>query len=155
MRIPKAEWVQALKALCGAEADLRYNETVGRWEFVLPEADGSCRSQFWSWFKDPRTGQPLSPDPVSGLLPFRDLDDGAMREALRNLEETFIGNPWDGAKDQRTMIRRRMQYNADLRQQRYREAGWLFADMVAERGRRLRGHPLIHVPVTIGGAKES
>jgi hypothetical protein len=150
VREPKPEWVAALKALCGAESELRWNDTVGRWEFRLLSADGVIRSQFWAWFFNPRTGERLEPDPVTGLLPFRDLDDDAMGEALRNLERTFIGNRQDGAGTTRREMERRIGFNRELQHGKYREAGEAFADMAAERGRRIRGAAMIHVPLTIG-----
>jgi hypothetical protein len=149
VREPKPEWVQALKALCGSDSDLRWNEQVGRWEFVLLGADGIPRSQFWGVFFDPRTGARLEPDHATGLLPFRDLDDTAMREALGNLERTFIGNREDGAGTTRREMERRIRFNRDTMRRKYQEAGEAFADMAAERGRRIRGAPLVSVPVTL------
>lgn len=152
-REPTPEWVAALKALCGAEADLRFNETAGRWEFILPSADGILRSQFWGRFWRPgKNGEriPLKPDPETGLHAFRELDDAGMAEALQNLERTFIGNPFDGAGTTRREIERRIAFNEEHRRRKYRAAGEAFADMVHERQYRLRGVPLIHVPVTIG-----
>lgn len=145
MRIPKAAWVQALKALCGNESELRFNESVGRWEFILPSADGVPRSQFWGWFYNPRTGKRIEPEPETGMVPFRDLDDDAMAEALRNLERTFIGNPYDGAGTTRREMERRIRHNRDHLRRKYTQAGEAFADMAAERGRRLRGAPLVQV----------
>lgn len=150
MREPRPEWVAALKATCGAESELRWNATVGRWEFLLLSADGLLRSQFWGWFFDPQTGVRLEPDPVTGLLPFRDLDDDAMREALRNLERSFIGNRHDGAGTTRREMDNRLRFNRDHLRRKYQLAGEAFADMALERARRIRGGALIHVPVTIG-----
>jgi hypothetical protein len=151
MREVRPEWIAALKAVDGG-AELRWNSTVGRWEFILSSADGVPRSQFWGWFYRIERGKrvPTTPDPVTGLYPFRDLDDDAMREAIDNLTRSFIGNPFDGAGTTRREVMRRYRYNRELQSQKYREAGEAFADMAAERGRRLRGAPLIHVPVTIG-----
>lgn len=116
-------------------------------------ADGVPRSQFWGQFYDPVTREPIEPDPVTGLHPFRDLDDAAMREALANLAKTFVGNPYDGAGSTREEVRRRIEANKAESRRRYQAAGEAFADMAAERGHRLRGAPLIAVPVTIGGSK--
>lgn len=143
MRVPKAEWVAALKAV-DPGADLRWNEAVGRWEFILTSADGVPRSQFWGRFFD-QHGQRLPLDPSTGLAPFRDLDDDTMREVLANLERSFIGNRHDGAGSTRREMERRVRYNRDLLAGKYRKAGELFADMVAERGRRLRGGVLVGV----------
>lgn len=129
---PKAEWVSSLRALCGPGADIRYNETVCRWEFLIPGADGVPRSQFWVWFDRPE-------DPVTGLRPFRELDDDGMRIALDNLTRTFVGNPWNGVGSTRKEVLRRYRQNRDAAEKHYREAGEQFSYLAAERGRRLRG----------------
>lgn len=148
-RTPKPEWLRQLRSLDGcAEADLRWNGTVGRWEFLLPSADGIRRSQFLGRFQD-RQGRPLKPDPVTGLYPFRDLDDAVMREVIANLERTFVGNRFDGAGSTRREVQRRQAFNDAHRRSKYRQAGELFADLVSEHGRQLRGAPLIQVPVTL------
>lgn len=148
MRTPKPSWVRALRALTGYERDdIRWNEALGRWEFLLTCADGVARSQFWGHF-----AQPV--DPVSGLHPFRELDDAGMQEALRNLTRTFVGNPYDGAGTPRKEIERRQRFNETHRRAKYLEAGHLFADMVAERGKRLRGAVQVEVPVTLTPRRE-
>jgi len=158
-REPKPEWVAALKALCGAESDLRFNETVGRWEFLLPSGDGIPRSQFWGRFYRERHGKrvALLPDPETGLHAFRELDDDAMREALDNLARTFVGNPHDGAGTTRREVERRMRFNADLQQAKYDQAGEAFADMVYERARRIRGAAQVPVLIDLSpkGARRS
>jgi hypothetical protein len=150
MRVPKAAWLAQLRRLEGcAEADIRWNDSVHRWEIVLPSADGRPRSQFWGWFRD-ANGRRIPPDPATGLHPFRDLDDAAMRELIANLEATYIGNPYNGAGTTQREVTRRYRFNRDLQASKYREAGEVFAFMAQERGRRLRGAPLVSVPVTIG-----
>lgn len=147
MRDAKHEWIVALRALTGQEGDtIRWNMEVGRWEFVLTEADGVKRSQFWGWFNRPI-------DRVSGLYPFRDLDDDALLEALGNLERTFVANRHDGAGSNRREVLKRMRYNRELKRRQFKTAGEAFADMAAERGHRLRGAPLIHVPAHLGVGK--
>lgn len=151
MRVPKPRWVKALRALTGFEQDdIQFNEAVGRWEFVLTSADGIPRGQFWGVFRNPITGEPIEPDPVTGLHPFRELDDAGMREALANLEKTFVGNPYDGAGSPKKEIRRRMAQNREEGQRRYRQGGVDFADMVSERGARLRGATSVSVITDIG-----
>lgn len=147
MREPNAEWVRALKLACGAECDLRWNLQVGRWEFLLPGGDGVPRSQFWGWFWTWKHGKkvPLKPDPETGLHPFRDLDTEAMAEALENLTRTFVGNRHDGAGTPAKEIRKRMRENKERGQKQYQAAGMAFADMAAERGRRLRGSPQVPI----------
>ena len=112
MREPKRTWVRALRALTGFEQDdIRYNETVGRWEFVLTCGDGVPRSQFWCVYKNPLTGEPIKPDPMTGLQPFRELDDETMRDALTNLESTFVANPFDGAGTTKKEVMKRIREN--------------------------------------------
>lgn len=144
MRTARPEWIIALRRLEGCSAaDIRWNDTLGRWEFVLDGADGVPRSQFYGWFNQPV-------DPVSGLHPFRDLDDAGMREVLASLERTYVGNRHDGAGTTRREVARRYRFNREHMRKQYRAAGEAFADMAAERGHRLRGAPIIHVPIHIG-----
>lgn len=153
MRVPKPEWIAALRRLEGcADATIRFNEQVWRWEFVLPGADGKPRSQFWGKFTEMRHGRrvPATPDPESGMYAFRELDDDGMREALANLERTYVANRWDGAGTVRKEVLRRHRFNEAVRQQKYDAAGQAFADMAGERARRIRGAPQIVVPNYIG-----
>lgn len=127
MREPKPQWVEALQRLTGNPTDtIRFNEQVHRWEFIMAGADGRPRGQFWGHFDQPK-------DQTTGLHPFRELDDDGMREALRNLERTFIGNPYDGHGTTTRHVTRMMEYNRDLRHSKYQAAGELFADMWADR----------------------
>ena len=71
-------------------------------------------SQFWGWFKNPLTGVKIEPDPVTGLVPFRELDATAQAEVLKNLEESYIGNRFDGAKDWESWSAERMKFNTEL-----------------------------------------
>ena len=160
MRQPKKKWVEALRALTGQESDdIRYNEDVSRWEFVLMSGDGIPRSQFWGRFD-------LPVDPVSGLHPYRSLDDASMLEALHNLQKTFVGNPYDGAGSTFKEVSKRLKWNKDESRKRYLQSGMDFADMAAERGHRLRGATMvgyggtvaqaasrIEIPSVIGGRK--
>lgn len=156
MRAPKPEWVAALRRLEGcSDATIRFNHAVWRWEFILPGADGIPRSQFWGWFYEIRNGQrvPATPDPETGMYAFRELDDEGMREALANLEKTYIANPWDGAGTTRKEVLRRYRFNEALRQRKFDAAGQAFADMAGERARRIRGAPQVAVPgqiITLG-----
>ena len=130
MREPKPSWVRALRALVGSGADLRFNEAVGRWEFLRPEASGLCRSQFWGHFDQPQ-------DPVTGMAPFRDLNDGEMRIALRNLERTFVGNPHDGAGTTRREVAQRIRFNKDRFNEGQRVRSLDFADYVHQERSRI------------------
>ena len=152
MRQPKPSWVRALRALTGFEQDdIRYNETLSRWEFVLTCGDGVRRSQFWGVYKNPLNGMPVKPDPMTGLHPFRELDDDAMRDALKNLESTFVANPFDGAGSTKKEVMKRIEENRAEGQRRYKQGGEDFADMVNDRAKRLRGATSVRVLTDIGG----
>ena len=148
MREPKAEWVTALRAECGSQADIRWNLAVGRWEFILPSGDGVPRSQFWGQYCKSGTQERLPLDHL-GLPPFRDLDDEAMREALANLQRSYVGNPFDGAGTTRREVYRRYVENREMKKKRYNECGERWADMVAYNGRKIRGEQQINVPVQL------
>lgn len=129
MRVPKPEWVKALRDLCGPSADLFFNEQVGRWCFMIPGADGVPRAQFWGWFDQPA-------DPATGLHPFRELDDDAMRRALHNLTVSYVGNP-------RREIQKRLDHNNKVFRDAKRRSAEMFADMFHERRHRILGNPLV------------
>ncbi len=155
MRTPKPSWVRALRDLTANEADdIRFNEALGRWEFLLMSADGITRSQFWGWYANPLTGKPITPDPLTGLHPYRELDDVAMVEALTNLERTFVANSFDGAGTTRKEVAKRIEYNRVEGQRRWKQGGLDFADMANDRAKRLRGALQLSVVSTIGGDEE-
>lgn len=134
----KPEWVARLHEV-DPQAELRFNSEVGRWEFRLTSGDGVLRSQFWGWFVNPINGVLIPPDPMTGLPPFRDLDDAAIEEACQNLERTFVGNPYDGAGSTKREMHRRQAFNDRKRKSMYRDAGELWADMFLDRLPRMRG----------------
>lgn len=114
MHNPPADFVARLKALCGADWDVRYNNEVCRWEFLSTSAGGRRVSQFWGWYTNPLTGEKIEPDPVTGLVPFRDLDQSAQAEILKNLEESYIGNRADGARNWEQWSLDRIRFNKQL-----------------------------------------
>ncbi len=145
MRAPKPEWLRRLRDATGSqESDIRFNEAVSRWEFLVPAAAGGLESQFFGWFVEPA-------DPVTGLYEFRDLDEQAMTEILDSLTTTRLDNRFDGAGNTRKEMLRRYRGNKEAGRKHYRERGELLADMVQDRARRLRGDPLIVVPSVVGG----
>jgi hypothetical protein len=125
----KPEWLAALRAV-DDKAELRFNHTVNRWEFLLSHADGILRSQFWGDFTKPR-------DPVTGLHPYRELNDATMREALANLEKTFIGNRYHHGTPWREAGRAYFE-NKRLQEERWRKRGEDFADFIWDHRRQLR-----------------
>lgn len=132
MRIPPADFVARLRLQCGSDWDVRWNLAVQRWEFLSTSAGGIQVSQFWGWFKNPLTGEKIEPDPVSGLVPFRDLDATAQAEILQNLEASYIGNRHDGAKDWETWSGDRIRYNKAVDTKRRKEKANDFADIISE-----------------------
>jgi hypothetical protein len=148
--VVKPEWLQALRAL-DDKADLRFNYLLHRWEFILTCADGTPRSQFWCRFdamrdevyEDPITGKRVSQrvpdrDSVNGLMPFRELTDAEFAVALKNLTESFVGNPHDGAGTVRRQVMRNYRFNRDLKERKFREAGTDMADFLWEHRRQIR-----------------
>ncbi len=134
-----ASWVVRLRALTGGlHDDIRWNEAVSRWEFVLTGADMVPRSQFWGHFDK-------EVDPFTGLHPFRELDISGLYEALGNLEKTFIGNRHDGAGTTYKQIRANMKVNEDNSEKHYRNLGNEWADRIIDRSRRMRGSPQVTV----------
>lgn len=137
VRTPPAGLVARLKKFPDF-VEIRFNESVGRWEFIFLSAAGRPVSQFWGWGRNPLTGAPIEPDPATGLYPFRDIADQATQdEIIRNCETTFIGNELShvtghGLRDREQHMRARIAGNAALVKQKAKQAGDDFADMVAE-----------------------
>jgi len=128
----KPEWIAALQALTGHETDtIRWNAHVSRYEFILTEADGVPRSQFWCQFDGER-------DPVTGMKPYRPLNDAEMQVALANLQRTFVANPFDGNGTVQREVGRRYFFNKRLQEQRYKERGEEYADFIWEHRRQIR-----------------
>jgi hypothetical protein len=127
-----AGFVAELKRRCGTDWDVRWNDELHRWEFTSLSAAGRPVSQFWGWFKNPLTGEPIPPDPVTGLAPFRDLDATAQVEALQNLERSFLGNREDGAGTWVKQFQARHRFNESLKAASRRERAEGFATLIKE-----------------------
>lgn len=112
--------------------DVRYNDVVGRWEFRFTSAANLPVSQFFGWEKNPLTGAALEPDPVSGLLPFRDLDETACHEILANCDRTYLGNRADGAGTWQKQIAERSKFNRQVRTDSARKRGEEFAYLIQQ-----------------------
>jgi len=133
MREPPVDFVTKLKALCGSDWDVRYNTEVQRWEFESMSAGGMRVSQFFGWYVNPLTGTKIEPDPVTGLVPFRDIMDvSTQEEILANLERSFIGNREDGAKDWETYSGDRIRYNKRLTERKRKQRAEDWADVISE-----------------------
>lgn len=131
-RIPPEDFVRRLKAQCGSDWDVRFNEEVNRWEFLSTSAGGMRVSQFLGWFVNPLTGERLEPDPITGLLPFRDLTPDAQEEVLRNLDVSFLGNRADGAGTFKRQFEQRIRYNKAIQVESAKKRGQLYADLIHE-----------------------
>lgn len=110
-------WLTQLRAVSPG-ADLRWNEEVYRWEFLIRDATGQLRSQFYGRFHDTNTGQKLKPDPQTGMFPFRELDDEGLREVCRNLTESAVWNRHDGAGTTRKQVVQNLLHNRTIEDQR-------------------------------------
>lgn len=147
----KPEWVARLRQV-DPQADLRFNHTVGRWEFILSSADGVMRSQFFGRFyvvQADGSRKYLPPDPETGLHPYRDLDDAAIEEVCANMERTFVANRYDGAGTPRKEILRRHRFNQAHKKRKYDDAGALWADMFIDRLDRIQGNPQVAVLIDL------
>lgn len=145
-RTVPARWLAQLRAVSTADATLGFNEVVGRWEFRLRGADGALHSQFYGWFHDPVTGVRLQSDPVTGLLPFRELDDAGMAEVCRNLQATALWNPHDGQGTTQRTVRSRQRYNQELKDKIDARRRAFLTDILAA----ARWAPQVAVPSTYG-----
>lgn len=125
----KSEWVAALRQI-DDKANIRWNGLVNRFEFQLSHADGVLRSQFFCDFTKPK-------DPETGLQPYRELNDETMREALANLEKTFIGNRYHHGTPWREAGRAYFE-NKRIQEERWRARGQDFADYLWDHRRQLR-----------------
>lgn len=130
-REPPADFVAKLRAEFPDFQELRFNVTLGRWEFVFLSVVGRPVSQFFGWDRNPVTGEPLQADPATGLLPFRDLDAVAQAEILKSCRDTYLAKDaavqtWaDKAKDAR-------RHNVELRRKKARQRGEDFAYMIQQ-----------------------
>jgi len=133
MREPPVDFVTKLKALCGSDWDVRYNTEVQRWEFESLSAGGRRVSQFFGWYVNPLTNAKIEPDPITGLVPFRDIMDvSTQEEILANLERSFIGNREDGAKDWETYSGNRIRYNKRLTERKRKQRAEDWATVISE-----------------------
>lgn len=114
MHVAPPEFVAELRRRFPDFVDVRYNTLFCRWEFIFLSAMNRPSSLFLGWTHNPLTGQQLEPDPISGLLPFRDLDYDAQRSVIENCEATFIGNRVDGHASWKEKLRDNVEYNKNV-----------------------------------------
>lgn len=127
-----ADFVAQLKREFPDFVEVRFNEQVGRWEFVLLSAANRPVSQFLGWDRNPLTGEKIEPDPVTGLLPFRDLDPTAQNEIIDNMRRTFLGNRHDGDGTWQRKADNANRYNRELRLQNAKRRAEDFAYMLQQ-----------------------
>lgn len=125
--------------------EIRWNDAVRRWEFVFRSTIGKPVSEFLGWSTNPLTGEAIEPDPLSGLLPFRDLDAAAMASVIETGEKTYIGNRVDGAKSWKQYMADRAEHNRQLRKKRARQRGEDFAYLIQQVDIRRPGWKKDHV----------
>lgn len=131
MQVP-AGFREELQRRYGQDYDVRWCAEVGRWEFLVPSATGKPVSLFWGWFQNPLTGERIAPDPESGLVPFRDLDPDGQAAVFKSLDETYLGNPWDGAGTWAKHFENRRAYNAAHQQKSRWGRATQYADLIKE-----------------------
>lgn len=148
MREPKREWLAALRQVCGDHVRLSWNETVGRWQFDVLCVDGEYRAQFLCQTHHPVTGEKLAED-AHGYLPFRELNDEVMREVIRNLEQTYLGNPHDGAGTAKRHVARRAHFNDRHAQKNKQTRLNDFEALAGEQRNKIQGNVSVPVAVTL------
>lgn len=131
-REPPAEFVAQLRREFPDFVDLVFNETVNRWAFTFRSAAERPVTVFWGWDRNALTGEPIRPDPVTGLLPFRDLTPDAQAEIIRTGHATYIGNRVDGDGKWARRYSRVRNYNREQITKNARAKGDLYADMIRE-----------------------
>ena len=125
-------FVARLRAAFPDFLDLRYNTAVHRWEYVSLSSANKPVSQFWGWFRNSLTGAPIEPDPITGLVPFRDLDLTAQEELFQNLEKSFIGNRQDGPGSQAKKQAQARTHNNALVLKKRKDRAETLAGLLAE-----------------------
>lgn len=122
-------WFRAeLRRRFGEGHDCEWDAVIQRWVIVSPSAAGYPTRQVVHWTRDPATGRDLRPN-AFGLLPFKELTDDVMLEILRNMEQTALTNPHDGAQTWTRQIETVASYNEALLDQARREGvrNWTLA----------------------------
>ncbi len=110
----------------------RYNDVIGRYEIVTRSTVGREVSQFLGWWTNPLTGARIEPDPVTGLVPFRELDEDAQEEVFRSMQVTGIDNRHDGPGSHAKKMAQARAYNAALEKTRRRARAETIADLFKE-----------------------
>lgn len=155
MRAVPEAFNRRLALTFGAGYVMRWDDTVKRYALDSPTATGGTVTQWWGWFRDAK-GQPIEADFETGLHPFRDLDQTAQDEIVRNLQRSYIGQTGDGRTDWARHAAERRQFNDALVRQRQKARAQTFADVLAEVDLRrpwLKHHrPVKARPVIEGGA---
>lgn len=113
--------------------DLRWNDAVHRWELISLSAAMKPVSQFWGWYHDPVSGVRIEPDPVTGLVPFRDLVAAHDQQALlANLEQGFRFKRGGDGQTWRQFLSTRLAWNAEAKRNRLKKRSETFAELIQE-----------------------
>jgi hypothetical protein len=113
---------------------VEWNQLLSRWSFCFLSAANKPVHQFLGVTKNPLTGQAIEPDPVTGLLPFKDLTIDSMQEVLKSCEQTYIGNRYDGTGSQKGELTKKIKYNKKVHQAQVKDRANTYADMISEIG---------------------
>lgn len=97
VREPPREFEALLKRKWPDFRRIEWDQTYSRWRFFFTSAAGREASLLYTWDRDPHTGGEPQRDPLTGLLPFRDLDAQAQAEIIYHGDRTALTNPQDGA----------------------------------------------------------
>lgn len=136
---------QRLQLTFGSDWVARWDDVAKRYAIDSLSAAGQKVSQYWGWFRD-ANGQPLAPHPVTGLHAYRDLDEAAQEEIVRNLHRSYIGETGDGAIDWARDEAKRRAHNQGIIQQSRKAKAAAFADMIASMDIRRPGWRKDHQP---------
>lgn len=120
-----------LQTTYGADWCAYYDETAGRYAVKSLSVSGREVTQFWCRFHDATTGAPLAPDPITGLHPYRDLDEQAQEEMIRNLDRSYIGSTGYGEVDWMRTLQARRVHNASVFRQKVKQRAQQFADLLS------------------------
>lgn len=113
--------------------DLRWNTELNRWELVSLSAANRPVSQFWGWFHHPVTGATIEPDPVTGLVPFRDLVARHDQQALiDNLERGYRFKRGSDFQTWRQQVEGRSAWNLEQRRARVKQRAQDYAYMIQQ-----------------------
>lgn len=133
MRQPPDAFVERLRTTFPGEGwTCSWDPDVGRWRISGLSASGSPIHQWVCWYRDATTGEPIAPDPATGIHPFRELDQSCQDEVIRNMQRSFVGRTGDPLKDWSLFQQANRRHNQALMKARAKERANTFADLLRE-----------------------